>query len=212
LRDAGGASRGGGALGGQHIQLLVLVLVIRRLLACALAILLGLFHGDEEVRVALAARVVLVEDDAEVGVLVDGQFLLLLHIVHLRCKEGFRKDPRFLRPRGMNGLKILSSTRLLVQTNLPTRLQPSFHLQHKRVRVRLQILLTNTALVVGGTTVGRLSKWRVGERRETDCATAAEDCRELVHRQASLLGHQRLKPFVGEHRVHSDEPGLTFLR
>jgi hypothetical protein len=38
-------------------------------------------------------------------------------------------DPR---PRGVNGLKILSGTRLLVQTILPTRLQPSCRrLQHR---------------------------------------------------------------------------------
>jgi hypothetical protein len=30
-------------------------------------------------------------------------------------------DTRLLGPKGMKGLKILSSTRLLVQTNLPTR-------------------------------------------------------------------------------------------
>jgi hypothetical protein len=38
---------------------------------------------------------------------------------------GFSMDTRLLGPKGMNGLKILSSTRLLVQTNLPTRHQPS---------------------------------------------------------------------------------------
>ena len=36
----------------------------------------------------------------------------------------FEDGNRILRPRGVNGLKILSSTRLLVQTTLPTRLQP----------------------------------------------------------------------------------------
>jgi hypothetical protein len=40
-------------------------------------------------------------------------------------------DTRLLRPKGMNGLKIRSSTRLLVQINLPTRHQPSCRrLQH----------------------------------------------------------------------------------
>jgi hypothetical protein len=44
---------------------------------------------------------------------------------------GFSMDTRSLGPKGMNGLKIqvpvLSSTRLLVQTNLPTRHQPAAH-------------------------------------------------------------------------------------
>jgi hypothetical protein len=39
--------------------------------------------------------------------------------------EGFSMDTRLLGPKWMNGLKILSSTRLLVQTNLPTTHQRS---------------------------------------------------------------------------------------
>ena len=46
---------------------------------------------------------------------------------------GFSMDTRLLGPKGMNGLKILSSTRVLDQTNLPTRLQPSCRrLQHRQ--------------------------------------------------------------------------------
>jgi hypothetical protein len=44
---------------------------------------------------------------------------------------GFSMDTRLLGPKGMNGLKILSSTRLLVQINLPTRHQPSCRLRHR---------------------------------------------------------------------------------
>ena len=44
---------------------------------------------------------------------------------------GFSMDTRLLGPKGMNGLKILSSTRLLAQTNLPTRHQPSCRLRHR---------------------------------------------------------------------------------
>ena len=47
---------------------------------------------------------------------------------HLHCARaalGFSMDTRLLRPKGMNVQKILSSTRLLVQTNLPTTHQPS---------------------------------------------------------------------------------------
>jgi hypothetical protein len=38
---------------------------------------------------------------------------------------GFSMDTRLLGPKEMNGLKILSSTRRLVQANLPTRHQPT---------------------------------------------------------------------------------------
>ena len=38
---------------------------------------------------------------------------------------GFSMDTRLLGPKGMNGLKILSSTRLLAQTNLPPGTSPA---------------------------------------------------------------------------------------
>ena len=44
---------------------------------------------------------------------------------------GFSMDTRLLGPKGMNGLKKLSSTRLLAQTNLPTMHQPSCRLRHR---------------------------------------------------------------------------------
>ena len=44
---------------------------------------------------------------------------------------GFSMDTRLVGPKGMNGLKKLSSTRLLAQTNLPTRHQPSCRLRHR---------------------------------------------------------------------------------
>jgi hypothetical protein len=53
--------------------------------------------------------------------------------VQVRARDSFvaTRTKRFRRPKGVNGLKILSSTRLLVQTNLPTRHQPSCRrLQH----------------------------------------------------------------------------------
>jgi hypothetical protein len=43
---------------------------------------------------------------------------------------GLSRDTRLPCPKEMNGLKILSSTRLLVQTNLPTKHQPS-RLHHR---------------------------------------------------------------------------------
>jgi hypothetical protein len=43
---------------------------------------------------------------------------------------GFSMDTRLPCPKEMNGLKILSSTRLLVQTHLPTTHQPSRRLHH----------------------------------------------------------------------------------
>jgi hypothetical protein len=91
---SGGCRRGGalGALGERGVHVFLLILILRRLLARALAVLLGLLDGDEEVRVALAARVVLVEDDAEVGVLVDGQLLLFLHVVHLTHQQSSSRN------------------------------------------------------------------------------------------------------------------------
>jgi hypothetical protein len=44
-------------------------------------------------------------------------------------EAGFSVDTRLLRPKGMNGLKILISTSLLVQTSLPTTHQLSCRLQ-----------------------------------------------------------------------------------
>jgi len=49
------------------------------------------------------------------------------------------------------------------------------------------------------------------ERERTHCAAANEYGGELVHRQAGLLGHERLESFVRQHRVNTDEPGFAFL-
>jgi hypothetical protein len=48
-------------------------------------------------------------------------------------------------------------------------------------------------------------------RERTYCAAADEHSGELVHRQAGLLGHERLEPFIRQHRVYTDEPGFALL-
>ena len=64
---------------------------------------------------------------------------------------GFSMDTRLLtgRPKGMNGLKILSSTRLLAQTNLPTRHQPSCRLRHRSDTQLGQLSHTRTLRAAG---------------------------------------------------------------
>ena len=49
---------------------------------------------------------------------------------------GFNMYTRLLGPKGMNGLKMLSSTRLLVKTNLPTRHQPAASVSDQNYRDR----------------------------------------------------------------------------
>ena len=49
---------------------------------------------------------------------------------------GFSMYTRLLGPKGMNGLKMLSSTRLLVKTNLPTRHQPAASVSDQNYRDR----------------------------------------------------------------------------